>query len=59
MQLFTFWHGRFAGEPWAWAEYQPGSVWVVTNGRAFVLTWGEGRESPWGRAASGAKPSAT
>lgn len=56
MRVFTFWHGRFTGEPWAWAEYRPGSLWFVVNGRAVALTWGEGRDSPWGRDKT--KPSA-
>lgn len=50
MRVFTFWHGRFTGEPWAWVDYRPGSLWVVVNGRAVALTWGVGRDSPWGRA---------
>jgi hypothetical protein len=56
MRVFTFWHGRLTGEPLAWADYRPGGLWVVVNGRALALTWGEGCGSPWGRAAQ--KPKA-
>jgi hypothetical protein len=56
MRLHMFFHGRFKDEPLAWADSRPGSIWVVVNGRVLAVTWGEGRESPWGRPK--AKPSA-
>lgn len=57
MRLHTFFNGRLTGEPLAWSDLRPGSLWVVVNGRVLALCWGAGRQSPWGRQKG--KPSAT
>lgn len=40
MRLYAFYHGRFGGERLAWIDRQPGSLWIVVNGYAVAMCWG-------------------